>query len=406
MGSITPRNGVLWFDFRYQDRRCRETSRLPDTPAARRTCETALKKIEAEITLGRFDYAKWFPSSGKVQLFHEMEARRAAHQANTPDFASFAELWYREISVEWRATRATTVRDILDRYLIPRFGALAVSCITKEQILAFRADLSITTWARDKTKLLSPVRINHILLPLHMILEEAADRFNFTSPWRKIKPLKQSKSEVEPFTLPEVKAILERVRPDFRPYYTVRFFTGLRSSEIDGLRWRYVDFDAGQILVREAFVHGQMVSTKTDGSRREVAMNRLVIEALRTQWDVSGDINGFVFPTLDGNPFEARNIIRRVWRPLLRNLGLRERRPYQTRHTAATLWLAAGENPEWIARQMGHSSTQMLFRVYSRFVPNLTRQDGSAFDKIVEAHFGAPAAEDDSADDEGIDETD
>jgi integrase len=55
------------------------------------------------------------------------------------------------------------------------------------------------------------------------------------------------------------------------------------------------------------------------------------------------------------------------------------------RHTAATLWLAAGESPEWIARQLGHTSTQMLFKVYSRFVPNLTRQDGSAIDRLLTA---------------------
>ncbi|MDX2503423.1 MAG: site-specific integrase, partial [Gammaproteobacteria bacterium] len=36
------------------------------------------------------------------------------------------------------------------------------------------------------------------------------------------------------------------------------------------------------------------------------------------------------------------------------------------------------------ARQMGHSTTEMLFRVYSRYVPNLTRNDGSAFEKLLE----------------------
>jgi integrase len=49
----------------------------------------------------------------------------------------------------------------------------------------------------------------------------------------------------------------------------------------------------------------------------------------------------------------------------------------------ATLWLASGENPEWIARQMGHTSTEMLFTVYSRFVPNLTHRDGSAFERLL-----------------------
>ena len=59
---------------------------------------------------------------------------------------------------------------------------------------------------------------------------------------------------------------------------------------------------------------------------------------------------------------------------------------------AATLWLASGENPEWIARQLGHTTTEMLFRVYSRFVPNLTRRDGSAFDRFLVSGGLLPAS--------------
>jgi integrase len=55
------------------------------------------------------------------------------------------------------------------------------------------------------------------------------------------------------------------------------------------------------------------------------------------------------------------------------------------RHTAATLMLASGENPEWIAAMLGHSTTEMLFRVYSRFVPNLTRNDGRAYTGLLNA---------------------
>jgi hypothetical protein len=63
-----------------------------------------------------------------------------------------------------------------------------------------------------------------------MVLIEGADRFGFVSPWRNIKPVKQKKSDVDPFTLDEVNRFLETVRPDMRNYYTVRFFAGLRSS--------------------------------------------------------------------------------------------------------------------------------------------------------------------------------
>ena len=112
----------------------------------------------------------------------------------------------------------------------------------------------------------------------------------------------------------------------------------------------------------------------------------------------TGGLRGYVFCNRAGQPLDHNNFTKRVWYPLLRHLGLKPRRPYQMRHTAATLWLAAGENPEWIARQMGHASTEMLFKVYSRFVPNLTRQDGSAFERIVSAAFQSAPGEGDHHD--------
>jgi integrase len=50
--------------------------------------------------------------------------------------------------------------------------------------------------------------------------------------------------------------------------------------------------------------------------------------------------------------------------------------------------MASGESPEWIAKQLGHTTTEMLFRVYSRFVPNLTRKDGSAFERLMTSAMG------------------
>jgi integrase len=149
-----------------------------------------------------------------------------------------------------------------------------------------------------------------------------------------------------------------------------------------------VDFERRQILVRQSLVKDRLEYTKNDGSFRTIEMSQLVFDALSEQKKVTGN-KQFVFCTSTGGPLNHNNLTKRVWYPLLRHLGLRKRRPYQTRHTAATLWLAAGENPEWIARQMGHTTTEMLFRVYSRYVPNLTRRDGSAFERLLINEFNA-----------------
>ena len=386
MGSVRvrPQTGKLFMDFRFRGERCREQTALDDTPANRKKVRLILERIEAEITLGTFDYASYFPGSSNAEKFREKQAAKG-EALETPLFSEFSQTWFDEMRVQWRKTHIDTVRLTLDKYLLPHFGEQQVGRIKKADILSFRSTLAKVSGRKEES--LSATRINHIMTPLRMILNEAANRYEFTSPYHGIKSLKVPRTDVEPFTLEEVKAIIDTVRPDYRAYFIVRFFTGLRTSEVHGLQWQCVDFERRQILVRNAWVKGELVYTKNDGSFRTVDLSEMVCNALREQHKVTGE-HPFVFCSRDGAPLNPNNVTYRVWHPLLRHLGLRRRRPYQTRHTAATLWLAAGESPEWIARQMGHTTTEMLFRVYSRYVPNLTRQDGSAMERLLRSSFG------------------
>ena len=160
----------------------------------------------------------------------------------------------------------------------------------------------------------------------------------------------------------------------------------MRTSEVHGLQWKNVDFENLKILVTVAWVKGELIDVKTDGSYRKIEMSPLVLAALQSQQKLTG-AQEFVFSTSAGTPLSSGNVARRVWHLLLRYLEFNKRRMYQTRHTAATLWLASGENPEWIARQMGHTDTTMLFTVYSRYVPDLRQRDGSAFENMLKQSF-------------------
>ena len=388
--------GKLFFDFYHEGRRCREYTDLRDNKTNRLQMERIAKRMDKEKKNGTFVYSQYFPNSRNLKYFEpQVPAQSAAtmpavaqpglNDEHLPTFSEFADVWVSENEISWRRSHKRTILGIIDGHLKPRFGEQKVSRITKAEILAFRSALAKVPGRKNKG--LSPKRINSILAPLRQILNEAADRYEFNTPYRNIKPLKVPKTDVEPFTLEEVQQIINTVRPDFKSYYTVRFFTGMRTGEIDGLKWQYVDFENRLILVRETVVDGQEDYTKNDGSQREIQMSQLVYDALRDQEKVTKGKSKFVFCTREGQHLDHNNVTKRVWYPLLRHLGLQQRRPYQSRHTAATLWLASGEAPEWIARQMGHSSTEMLFRVYSRFVPNLTRQDGSAFERLLAANF-------------------
>ncbi|MDO8905637.1 Arm DNA-binding domain-containing protein [Hydrogenophaga sp.] len=389
-------NGMLFFDFRYQGQRCREYTALPDSPVNRRKMEKVLARIEAEIEAGSFDYKAYFPSSKALARFTKPQVEETpsvlsvapappevlAESAAGPTFSDFADQWVQERSIEWRRSHIRSLLSTLDGRIKPHFGQKPIASITKTDVLAFRAALAKEPGRGESTGL-SAKRINEIMGTLRQIMAEAAERFEFTSPAVNVKRLRVRKADIQPFSLDQVQTILATIRSDFKDYLMVRFFTGMRTGEINGLKWKYLDFDHRLILVRETHVLGEDDYTKTDGSQRDIQMSQPVFDALLRQHQVTGKVSEYVFCNLLGQPLDNTNFTKRVWYPLLRHLGYEQRRPYQMRHTAATLWLASGEAPEWIARQLGHTSTEMLFRTYSRYVPNMTRQDGSAMERLL-----------------------
>lgn len=381
----------LFIDFRYQGIRCREQTLLNDTARNRKQLEALIQRMEAKILVGEFNYAEFFPGSKNLKQLEKAGVLSAAREhsaqdsaGDTPLFSDFADQWFQESRIQWRSSHARNVESILKSSLKPAFKDQRVGQITKPDILAARNKMARRK-GRGANGLMAPKTINSHMTILRMILTEAAERFDFTNPYLNIKPLKQQKVHIEPFSLSEVEKIIETVREDYRNYYLVRFYTGMRTGEVDGLKWEHVDFEKREILVRETLIHGQTEYTKTDGSQREIPMFGPVCEALKAQYRATGKLSRFVFCNRLGEPLDHNNVTKRVWYPLLEYLRLKKRRPYQTRHTAATLLLASGENPEWVARTLGHSSTEMLFKVYSRYIPNLTRMDGSAFERLIQS---------------------
>ncbi|MBH9553993.1 DUF3596 domain-containing protein [Inhella sp. 4Y17] len=403
MAKVTVRKetGKLVIDFTFRGVRCREQTALPDTPSNRKRAAAALKRLKDALADGSFNYAEFFPGSSIASRFVPERPSRTESEDSltvppipcappapaTPVFRDFIATWLEEHQIEWRRSHIKVLNSTIEGHLLPAFGQLAVGAISKADILAFRTKLAALPGRTGKS--LSAKRINGILATLRQVLNEAADRFGFVSPCATLKPLKVRKSDIEPFTLDQVQQIIAVVRRDYRDYFITRFFTGMRTGEVHGLKWKYVDFANRLILIRETFVLGEDEYTKTDSSQREIQMSQPVFDALTRQYAATGKLSEYVFCNREGSPLDNKNFSDRVWYPLLRHLDLKSRRPYQMRHTAATLWLASGEAPEWIARQLGHANTQMLFQVYSRYVPNLTRRDGSAIDRLLASRFAS-----------------
>lgn len=292
-------------------------------------------------------------------------------------------LTFGEISKEWakihvKKVKYTSWRDYrssMNTHLLPMFKDITIKDLSYQDVEYFISNLEC-----------SNKRINNILIPMRSVFKYAY-RCDYISDnvMLKVDNLSVDQPEIFPLTHEEVLEVLNATDPFYRPYTSVRFYSGMRSGEIDGLHWSDYKLDMKpnpKIHINKSYVYGKEGKTKTKKSKRFIDCIGFVVEALEEQRKLTGK-SKYIFLTEDGermNPDHYRNV---VWIPALKKAGLEYRPPIQTRHTFATMMLSFGEDIGWVQHMLGHSSLQMIFTRYYAWIPNKTRNDGNAFMEAV-----------------------
>jgi integrase len=191
----------------------------------------------------------------------------------------------------------------------------------------------------------------------------------------------------------ELNTLIENSTGRWRPFIITTIFTGMRLSELLGLRWSDVDLDAGQIQVRQrADAWLKIGPTKSKAGMRDIPLAPMVVNALR-QWKAScpqGNL-GLVFPNTLGNVETMTNIHSRCWVPLqikcglITDVGTARYGFHMLRHAAASLFIKyLGWSPKRLQAVMGHASINMTFDRYGHLFENVDA-DRDAMAKIEAA---------------------
>ena len=301
-----------------------------------------------------------------------------------PSLLAFAETWFEDASVAWRSTTTGGVQSILARHLLPVLRGVPLESFTRAEVLAFRSRLAREPKADGAKR--SNARVNLILQTLGRIFAERERQLGIPNPCLDVRRLPTRRTAIQPFTLPELHRLAAAAPEHLKEYVWIRGLIGMRSGEANGLRWDCVDLVAGTIEIRQARVCGSDALPKNEYSERTIALIPAAREALVRQHARRGSPDGYVFLTPRGYPLDTRNFARRDWVRVLASAGLKARAPEQLRHTAATLLLAAGEAPTYVARILGHADCRMLLTTYARFMPGaLGRTDGLALQRAIDA---------------------
>lgn len=130
--------------------------------------------------------------------------------------------------------------------------------------------------------------------------------------------------EKRKMTVEQSRKLLNMLNEDFRIIVMVSLFCGLRISEVMGLCWKHIDFDRGMVLVRQRYYRGDVDTTKSEKSIRDIPFGYLA-GLLRRYYPGIEAREDFCFTVVTGHGTPARDdrTLRRYFlRPAAEKLGL------------------------------------------------------------------------------------
>ena len=323
------------------------------------------KRAEAELrhVLADVERGMWRP----------YEPAKAPLVAEAPTFHEFASEWLEGREPELRPKTVKSYRWLLNGHLLPHFAQQHLDQIGPEDIDRYKA-------AKLREGALGPNQINKSIGLLAMILDAAGD-YGHVDPARnvargrrrRVKRTAPSRPTIEPEQLP---SLLEAARR-LRPMVAIMAGAGLRNGEACALDWPDFDPASGTL---------QVAASKTDAGVRPVDLPDALRRELTTLKLRSSE--GPMFRNRNGRRQSVSNVERRFKTSIRRanarlaEIGLRPideaATPHSLRRLYASLRFALGDDPVYVAAQLGHTEPGFSMKVYASAVRRRERLIGVA----------------------------
>ncbi len=360
MGFIERRPGEKGYRARYLD------------PLGRKHSRTFVRKADAQ------------------RFLVEMEADKARGSwidprgADTP-LSAWAEEFLK-LARRLSPTTVQTYRRDLDRYVLPRFGAYRIGRLPADEI---------ENWLNDEVAAgIAPSSVHRHYRILRRVLQVAVEKQRLlANPCDRVEPPRVPKREMTFLTWEQVVELAEAHSERFRAMIYLAVDSGMRWSELVGLRRSRVDLRNGKVRVTEQLVRldtGEWLrkEPKTGASVRSITISPFTAGVLAGHLErfALPGTDGLVFPNGAGKPPASSSFWNQHFRRALERAGI-GCRFHDLRHTSVALAIAEGAHPKAIQARMGHSSINVTLDRYGHLFPELDEAIATAFgSRLAAAH--------------------
>jgi len=319
-------------------------------------------------------------------------------EVNDPDYqprsvltlGAFVDSRYRKLIPPLRKrTTRHGYEVILNHHILPEFKDRQLAEIAHEDIQGFvnRKLKSGAAWSTVKN-----------IVSVFSAVYSAALKYGYvrTNPVRLIEmPSEPVRSQQELPTDTELQRLQNALDEPYRTMIWLTCATGVRVSELLGLRWNSVDWKHQCLWVREAVHDGEIDTPKTHRSCRPIRLANAELLKLR-QFQRMGPQtkeHAWLFPDTRGTgPFRADNLLEQVMRPAAKKLGIRRVTWHLLRQWHSTVLHDEGIPIKVAQERLGHSRAETTMKHYVHLSQQADAEAANAVSRRLRVVLRKPQA--------------
>lgn len=306
-------------------------------------------------------------------------------------FAQFLSDQYRPTMVSLAASTRGRDESYLRTHILPTFGARPLASIDYA---------SCQSWVNELSTRKAPATVVKAAQIMGKVMKTAVRAKVIPhNPMAEVSLPTITESEDVYLTPAQVETLadaMDSVAPRYRALVWLGCYAGPRIGELLALRWTDLDFLRRTVTISRkviAITGAGLVegATKTKAGRRTVTLPRRVVAELE-QHRSAYPSPALVFTSPEGTQVRSGNLRRRHWAPAVALAGLDGCTFHDMRHTAVSLWVAAGASDLEVAKWAGHSSAAFTKSRYAHLFPEHGEALADRLEAFIAASTPTPAA--------------
>lgn len=258
----------------------------------------------------------------------------------------------------------------LSNWILPRWQSYRLSELKTVAVEEWLGSLSLAPGTKAKLRNIMSALFNHA------IRYEWLDK----NPISFVRQSAKRERIPEVLDVSEIRSLLTELQHPYKAMVFLAAATGLRASELLGLKWQDVDFESLEINLHRGVVHQVVGELKTEASQKPIPLDPDLARAI-LEWRHLSPFNQqsdwvFASPEMEGQqPYWPENLLRRHIRPAAARCGIRKTIGWRTfRHSYATQLKANGEDVKVVQESLRHANSRITLDTYTQAVTPAKRQ--------------------------------